>query len=1115
MNPISRFCVSLCSGLILVSSALALSSPNPTYNPTSQVIQGNEPLVAGSAALNGTDPFTLVITAPNTTYIPASAYPLTITLAVRNTGFSVTAQPVVPVPNGGNAAAALGYCTLSSPTVTFSAPNTTATVIVSVNVPAGPVAGDYYWNVYGTNWPSTSVVDLGGTINAIVAPPTISLNALPVIPVSSFLPANGANFIIPSGSTSVPVPISFTATCVSTAIGGSTISTLDAQIDTTTLIFSTTTGIQSPALPDLTYSASGSVTPSITNSGPHTITVSATNAAGTTTATTQINIYAPPTFTSAAATTFTYGQAGTYTVIASGYTAPTFAVTTGTLPAGVTLNSTTGVLSGTPTSGVGSYPFTITATNSLVDSTGAKSVGTATQNFTLTVVPAPLTITAANKVMTYGALVPALSATYSGFGNGDTSVVVSGLVLNTTATSSSPTGTYPITAVGAIAANYVITLVPGTMTVNPAGEAITFGALTPVTFGAAPITLGATANSGLPVSYSSSNPAVATVSGSTVTIIAGGTTTITASQAGNTNYSAATPVAQTLLVNPTKQTIAFGPLASVQTGAAPIALTATASSGLAVSYSSSNPAVATVSGSTVTIVGAGTTTITASQTGNNNYSAAASVPQSLTVTPVAVTPTLAWSNPAAITYGTALSSTQLNATATYAGVAVAGTYVYGPASGTILSAGTQTLTVTFTPSNSANYGGPLTASVSLVVNPATQTIIFGPLPSVVVGTASYALTATGGGSGNAVTYTSSNSSVATVSGSTITIVGAGTANIAANQAGNTNYLAATAVIQTLTVTAAGKPHKISGVVFFDTNYDGDFDTNKTCHDAYTNQLGCNDDGWGGYSYDQNWSGYYGQQWGGGSYSNRLCGNSNNWGWNFSFARDSESSHTSDIGLVGVTVQLLNSANQVVATTVTDSTGAYSFANVLPGSYYVLAVPLTGLKATTPNDVAVSISLADVVVAQIGFGLDFSALQKLPASCKTQSYWRSNLDNTFSSWWSWWMPNFWTLTNYTNCLSNAGTGVFAGISPQAACSLLKSNSNNSSDQLAQSLLAAEYNYSAGNYISGNQHVTYLFIWWGECVLTNPSRYNASYQAWTKNWFDAYNNCTGKSINGPSS
>jgi hypothetical protein len=84
-----------------------------------------------------------------------------------------------------------------------------------------------------------------------------------------------------------------------------------------------------------------------------------------------------PAFTSATSTTFTVNSAGTFTVTATGVPAPTFSFT-GSLPSGVTLNSTTGVLSGTPAFGTaGTYPITITAQNGVTPN--------ATQNFTLTV----------------------------------------------------------------------------------------------------------------------------------------------------------------------------------------------------------------------------------------------------------------------------------------------------------------------------------------------------------------------------------------------------------------------------------------------------------------------------------------------------------------------------------------------------------------------------------------------------------------------------------------------------------------------------------------------------------------------------------------------------------
>ena len=88
---------------------------------------------------------------------------------------------------------------------------------------------------------------------------------------------------------------------------------------------------------------------------------------------------------------------------------------------------------------------------------------------------------------------------------------------------------------------------------------------------------------------------------------------------------------------------------------------------------------------------------------------------------------------------------------------------------------------------------------TLTVAKANQTITFGALGSKVLGSGTFALTATAD-SGLAVTYVSSNPAVATVSGNTVTLVSAGTTVITASQAGNANYNAASSVTQTLTVT---------------------------------------------------------------------------------------------------------------------------------------------------------------------------------------------------------------------------------------------------------------------------------------------------------------------------
>src|SRR5207247_11342558 len=87
---------------------------------------------------------------------------------------------------------------------------------------------------------------------------------------------------------------------------------------------------------------------------------------------------------------------------------------------------------------------------------------------------------------------------------------------------------------------------------------------------------------------------------------------------------------------------------------------------------------------------------------------------------VKATPAITWVSPADITYGTALSPTQLNATAS-----VAGSLVYSPAAGTVLNAGNnQTLHVDFTPTDTANYNGT-SKDVAINVLKATPAITWG------------------------------------------------------------------------------------------------------------------------------------------------------------------------------------------------------------------------------------------------------------------------------------------------------------------------------------------------------------------------------------------------------
>jgi len=124
---------------------------------------------------------------------------------------------------------------------------------------------------------------------------------------------------------------------------------------------------------------------------------------------------------------------------------------------------------------------------------------------------------------------------------------------------------------------------------------------------------------------------------------------------------------------------------------------------------------------------AGSDSITASYGGNSSYNS--SISPALTQTVNQATPTITWGTPAAITYGKALSTTQLNAKAS-----VAGTFAYSPASGTVLTAGMQTLSVTFTPTNTTDYM-TATATVQLTVNQATSKITWAKPAAITYGTA--------------------------------------------------------------------------------------------------------------------------------------------------------------------------------------------------------------------------------------------------------------------------------------------------------------------------------------------------------------------------------------------
>ncbi|WP_299284488.1 MBG domain-containing protein [uncultured Mucilaginibacter sp.] len=444
---------------------------------------------------------------------------------------------------------------------------------------------------------------------------------------------------------------------------------------------------------------------------------------------------------------------------------------------------------------VGAGTATITA-NQAADSTH-NAATPVSQNFI--VVKTVLTITAENKSKTYNEANPELTLTYSGFVNGDTkeTALTALPTAATTATATSPAGDYPITATGAAGNNYTFTYLPGTLTIKKASQVITFASIPDKTYGDTDFTLGATASSGLAVAYSSSDPSVASVDANgNVHLLSAGTVTITAQQVGDNNYNAATPVAQTLMVKQASQTITFASLpTNTYYGDADFNLNATSSSGLLFTYASSNTAVATVTtDGKVHVLMAGTTTITASQAGNANF-AATNATQNLTVLKAALTikaddQTRAFgsANPAlTITYSgfvNAETQTNLNAlpkaSTTATSTSAAGTYPIA-----ISGAASDNYAITYIPG-------------TLTVTQAAQTITFGTLAAKAFGNPDFTPAATAS-SGLPVSFASSNPAVVTIVNGQLHLVAPGTATITATQSGNTNYLAAESVSQTLAI----------------------------------------------------------------------------------------------------------------------------------------------------------------------------------------------------------------------------------------------------------------------------------------------------------------------------
>ncbi|MBB4105838.1 beta strand repeat-containing protein [Allorhizobium borbori] len=437
------------------------------------------------------------------------------TIALNLPGGAATAVAIATSPAHG-AATASGTSITYTPTsgysgsdsFTYTATNTSgtsnpATVTITVLAPTltfSPAAGALTNGAVGTAYSQTLAAS-GGTAPYTYAvtsgslPAGLSLNTSTGAISGTPTTAGNASFSITATDTydAIGVAAYSISTAVQAPTAGNVSATVAANSVANTIALNLSGGAAasaaiatSPAHGTATASGTSiTYTPTSGYSGTDSFTYTATNASGTSSpATVTITVSAPTlTFSPAAGalTSGTVAAAYSQTLAASGGTAPyTYAVTSGSLPAGLSLNTSTGAISGTPTT-AGNASFSITATDSY-DAIGvaAYSISTAVQAPTAGNVSATV---AANSVantiainLSGGAATAVALATSPAHGT----ATASGTSITYTPTSGySGTDSFTYTATNASGtsspATVTITVSAPTLTFSPAAGALTNG----------------------------------------------------------------------------------------------------------------------------------------------------------------------------------------------------------------------------------------------------------------------------------------------------------------------------------------------------------------------------------------------------------------------------------------------------------------------------------------------------------------------------------------------------------------------------------------------------------------------------------------------------------------